>query len=85
MHKTVNHNNGDKTPIGPLARNAVRQRAEPAPVTAGKHVSKRAQPAPRQVRPRTSEDIANAQTAEQLALRILAAIVERYETADVAL
>jgi hypothetical protein len=54
---------------------AARQRAEPAPVSAGKHVSKRARPAPRQLRPRTSEDIANEQTAEQLALRIWSAIV----------
>jgi hypothetical protein len=30
---------------------AARQRAERAPVTAGKHMSKRAQPAPRQLRP----------------------------------
>src|SRR5262249_52323249 len=48
------------------------QRAEQAP---GKHVPKRAQPAPRQLRPRTSEDIANTETAEQLALRIWSAIV----------
>ena len=61
---------------------AARQRAGRAPVTAGKHVPKRAQPAPRQVRPRTSEDIANEQTAEQLALRIWSAIVAEKVLSD---
>src|SRR3974390_3239603 len=69
-------------PIKPLARNAARQRAERAPATAGKHVPKRVQPAPRQLRLRTSEDIANEQTAEQLALRIWSAIVAEKVLSD---
>jgi hypothetical protein len=68
-------NEGDNTPTRPLTRKATRQRAERAPVTAGRHVHERAQSAPQQVQPRTAEDVANEQTAERLALRIWAAIV----------
>jgi hypothetical protein len=48
----------------PQAHDAIGQNDEPVP-----------ERTPRQVRPRTAEDIANEQTAEQLALRIWAAVV----------
>jgi uncharacterized protein (DUF927 family) len=67
--------NNDKTPTEPLKGKAPRQRTKGAPSTDGKHVPEHAQSLHRQLRPRTADDIANEQTAEQLALRILAAIV----------
>ena len=57
---------------------AARKRAA-APVTTGNHMPERAadpaKQSSRQLRPRTAEEIANEQTAEQLALRIWAAMV----------
>jgi hypothetical protein len=57
------------------------KRAKRAPVTTGNHVPERAanptKQSSRHLRPRTAEDIANEQTAEQLALRIWAAMVAR--------
>ena len=56
-----------------------RKRAKRAPITTGNNTPKRAadpaKQSSRQVRPRTAEEIANEQTAEQLALRIWAAVV----------
>src|SRR5262245_35975458 len=82
MHKTLKPGDGgDKTPIGPLSKKAARKRAKRAPVTTGNHVPERAanpaKQSSRHLRPRTAEDIANEQTAEQLALRIWAAMVAR--------
>ena len=58
---------------------AARKRAKRAPVTTGNHVPERAadpaKQSSRHLRPRTAEEIANEQTAEQLALRIWAAMV----------
>jgi hypothetical protein len=55
------------------------KRAKRAPVTTGNHVPERAanptKQSSRHLRPRTAEDIANEQTAEQLVLRIWAAMV----------
>src|SRR5262245_18870799 len=63
----------------PVTKKAAHKRAKREPVTTGIHVPKcAADPAkesPRHLRPRTAEDIANEQTAEQLALRIWAAMV----------
>ena len=64
---------------GSERKKAARKRAKRAPVTTGNHVPERAadpakQPS-RHLRRRTAEDIANEQTAEQLALRIWAAMV----------
>ena len=74
MPKTISPDiHDDKTPTGRLTKKAARQWTERAPVPAGKR--ERAQSSPRQVRPRTPEEIANEQTAEQLALRIWAAMV----------
>src|SRR6516225_447952 len=62
---------------GPLNKKAARKRAKRTPVTT--NVPGRAADPTKQssrlLRPRTAEDIANEQTAEQLALRIWAAIV----------
>jgi len=62
-------------------KKAGHKRAKRAPVTTGNHVpERRANPtkqSSRHLRPRTAEDIANEQTAEQLALRIWAAMVAR--------
>ena len=74
MDKALKPDDGeDKTP----EQNA--KRAKRAPVTTGKHVPERAadpaKQSSRQLRPRTTEDIANEQTAEQLALRIWSAMV----------
>ena len=70
---------GDKTPIGPLSKKAARKRAKRAPGTTGNPVPDRAadpaKQSSRQLRPRTPEDVVNEQTAEQLALRIWAAMV----------
>ena len=71
MPKTISMDAHDKTPTGLLTKKAVRQRIERAPIPAGKRVPER----DRQVRPRTPEEVANEQTAEQLALRIWAAMV----------
>src|SRR6516162_6931636 len=58
---------------------AGRKRAKRAPVITGNHVPERAanptKQSSRHLRTRTAEDIANEQTAEQLALRIWAAVV----------
>src|SRR5262249_3420750 len=80
MHKTLKpRDGGDKTPIGPLSEKAARKRATRAPVTTGNHVPERAadpaKQSSRHLRPRTAEEIANEQTAEQLALRVFAAMV----------
>ena len=60
-------------------KKAARKRTKRAPVTTGNHLPERAaDPAKqtsRHLRPRTAEEIANEQTAEQLALRICAAMV----------
>ena len=60
-------------------KKAARKRAKRAPVTTGDPVPERAanptKRSSRHLRPRTAEDIANEQTAEQLALRIWAAMV----------
>src|SRR6516162_2318404 len=60
-------------------KKAGHKRAKRAPVTTGNHVpERRANPtkqSSRHLRPRTAEDIANEQTAEQLALRIWAPMV----------
>src|SRR5262245_39537978 len=62
-------------------KKAGHKRAKRAPVTTGNHVPERAanptKHSSRHLRPRTAEDIANEQTAEQLALRIGAAMVAR--------
>src|SRR5262245_34780901 len=62
-------------------KKAGHKRAKRAPVTTGNHVPERAanptKHSSRHLRPRTAEDIANEQTAEQLALRIWAAMVAR--------
>jgi hypothetical protein len=64
---------------GSERKKAARKRAKRAPVTTGNHVPEHAaDPAKRSsrhLRPRTAEEIANEQTAEQLALRICAAMV----------
>jgi hypothetical protein len=60
-------------------KKVARKRAKRAPVTTEDHVPERAtnptKQSSRHLRPRTAEDIANEQTAEQLALRIWAAMV----------
>jgi hypothetical protein len=62
-------------------KKAGHERAKRAPVTTGNHVPERAanptKQSSRHLQPRTAEDIANEQTAEQLALRIWAAMVAR--------
>jgi putative DNA primase/helicase len=74
MPKTISSDtHDDKTPTGPLTKKAACQWTEQAPIPAGKR--ERAQSSPQQVRSRTPEEIANEQTAEQLALRIWAAMV----------
>ena len=69
---------GDGGDMAPIAK-AARKRAKRAPVTTGNHVPERAadpaKQSSRHLRPRTAEEIANEQTAEQLALRIWAAMV----------
>src|SRR5262245_3414482 len=63
---------------GSERKKAGRKRAKRAPVTAGNLPERAADPtkqASRHLRPRTAEEIANEQTAEQLALRIWAAMV----------
>jgi hypothetical protein len=64
---------------GSERKKAARKRAKRAPVTTGDPVPERAanptKRSSRHLRPRTAEDIANEQTAEQLALRIWAAMV----------
>ena len=59
---------------GSERKKAARKRAKRAPVTTGNHVPEcMADPtkqSSRHLRPRTAEEIANEQTAEQLALRI---------------
>ena len=64
---------------GSERKKAARKRTKRAPVTTGNHVPERAadpaKQSSRHLRPRTAEDIANEQTAEQLALRICAAMV----------
>ena len=64
---------------GSERKKAARKRAKRAPVTTGNHVPERAadpaKQSSRHLRPRTAEEIANEQTAEQLALRIWAAMV----------
>ena len=78
MHKPLNPGDGGYE-TGPLDKKAARRRAKRSPVTTGNNLPKRAadpaKQSSRQVRPRTAEDIANEVTAEQLALRIWAAIV----------
>jgi hypothetical protein len=65
--------------LGSEHKKAARKRAKRAPVTTADHVPERAanptKQSSRHLRPRTAEDIANEQTAEQLALRIWAAMV----------
>ena len=64
---------------GSERKKAARKRAKRAPITTGNHVPERAadpaKQSSRHLRPRTAEEIANEQTAEQLALRIWAAMV----------
>src|SRR6516162_10004502 len=64
---------------GSERKKPARKRAKRAPVTTGDQVPERAadptKQASRHLRPRTAEEIANEQTAEQLALRIWAAMV----------
>jgi len=64
---------------GSERKKAARKQAKRAPVTTGDQVPERAadptKQASRHLRPRTAEEIANEQTAEQLALRIWAARV----------
>jgi hypothetical protein len=59
---------------GSERKKAGHKRAKRAPVTTADHVPERAanptKQSSRHLRPRTAEDIANEQTAEQLALRI---------------
>ena len=78
MHKPLNPGDGGYE-TGPLSKKAARKRAKRAPVTTGNNLPKRAadpaKQSSRHLRPRTAEDIANEQTAEQLALRIWAAMV----------
>jgi uncharacterized protein (DUF927 family) len=78
MHKTLKPGDGGYE-TGPLNKKAARKRAKRTPVTTGNHVPERvADPtkqSSRHLRPRTAEEIANEQTAEQLALRIWAAMV----------
>ena len=78
MHKTLKPGDGGYE-TGPLSKKAARKRAKRAPVTTGNNVPERAadpaKQSSRHLRPRTAEDIANEQTAEQLALRIWAAMV----------
>jgi putative DNA primase/helicase len=76
VHKPLNSGDGGYEP-GPLTKKAARKRAKRSPVTTGSNVPKCAADPAKQpsLRPRTAEEIANEQTAEQLALRIWAAIV----------
>jgi putative DNA primase/helicase len=62
----------EQQPAGSEHKKSARKPAKRARVT---RAADPAKPASRQVRPRTPEDIANEQTAEQLALRVLAAMV----------
>src|SRR5215813_443036 len=66
---------------GSERKKAGRKRAKRAPVTTGNHVPERAanptKQTSRHLRPRTAEDIANEQTAEQLALRIWAMLAAK--------
>ena len=87
MHKALKPGDGgDKTQIGPLSKKAARKRAKRAPVTTGNHVPERAadpaKQSSRHLRPRTAEEIANEETAEQLALRIWAAMVAQKVLSD---
>ena len=59
---------------GSERKKAARKRVKRVPVTTGNHVHA-AKQSSRHLRPRTAEEIANEQTAEQLALRIWAAMV----------
>jgi uncharacterized protein (DUF927 family) len=74
--------NGDENivdfPKAEVAPEAARKRGKRAPITTGNNTPKRAADLAKQsrhLRPRTTEDSANEQTAEQLALRIWAALV----------
>ena len=64
---------------GSERKKAARKRAKRATITTGNHVPERAADPAKQssphLRPRTAEDISNEQTAEQLVLRIWAAMV----------
>jgi hypothetical protein len=85
MHKTLKPGDGGyetgllNKKAAQQAGQAARKRAKRAPVTTGNHGPERAADPPKQssrrLRPRTAEEIANEQTAEQLALRIWAAII----------
>src|SRR3954464_9297915 len=76
VHKPLNSGDGGYEP-GPLTKKAARKRAKRSPVTTGSNLPKHAADPAKQssLRPRTAGDIANEQTAEQLALRIWAAII----------
>ena len=66
---------------GTKRKKAARERGERAPVAAKNRGPERAadpaKQSSRHLQPRTAEDIANEQTAEQLALRIFAAMSPR--------
>jgi putative DNA primase/helicase len=71
---------GDKTSLNPLSKKSGRKRPKGASETTENKAPKRAtdpagQIASWQLRPRTAEDISNAQTVESLALRIWTAMV----------
>ena len=81
MHKALKPGDGgDKTPIGPLSKKAARKRAKQG------HVPERAadpeKQSSRHLRPRTAEEIANEETAEQLAVRIWSAMVGEKALSD---
>ena len=77
MHKALKPGDGgDKTPIGPLGKKAAGKSAKRALVTTGNHVPESAadpaKQSSRDLRPLTAEEIANEQTAGQLAIVKLA-------------
>jgi uncharacterized protein (DUF927 family) len=75
--KVLKFSRRPRSETGPLDKKAAWNRAKRTPVTSNVpgRAAKPAKPSSRLLRPRTAEDIANEQTAEQLALRIWAAIV----------
>jgi Domain of unknown function (DUF927) len=75
--KVLKFSRRSRSETAPLNKKHARKRAKRTPVTSNmpERAADPAKQSSRLLRPRTAEDIANEQTAEQLALRIWAAIV----------
>ena len=75
--KVLKFSRRSRSETGPLNKKAARKRAKRTPVNSNEpgRAADPAKQSSRHLRPRTAEEIANEETAEQLALRIWAAIV----------